>query len=197
MNISEARKLAERHVSDEMIVLEDCAQKCDFGFYFAIDSRKHHETGHFEDILVGCSGLLVDRETGEVHELGSAFDLEYWFEAYRRFLHVPNNVIVTKVFDRQRAADALCRLQMTYVIPEKAHGETWRIPKHYNAKMFKKTFDNLPAQYENQNLIFRLREIENIESEHDLAFELQPVVSAEQRHAPDGQGCNGQVKSDT
>ena len=31
----------------------------------------------------------------------------------RRFLHVPNNVIVTKVFDRQRAADALCRLQLT------------------------------------------------------------------------------------
>jgi hypothetical protein len=54
--------------------------------------------------------------------------------------------------------------------------------------MFKKTFDNLPAQFENQNLIFRLREIENIESEHDLVIELQPVANAEQRHAPDGQG---------
>ena len=63
---------------------------------------------------------------------------------------------------------------------------TWRIPKHYNAKMFKKTFDNLPAQFENQNLIFSFREIENIESKHDLVIELQPVANAERRHAPMG-----------
>ncbi|NOY70475.1 MAG: hypothetical protein GXP53_13490 [Deltaproteobacteria bacterium] len=132
-------------------------------------------------MLVESSGLLVDRKTGVVHKLGSAFDLKYWFEAYRRFLHVPNNVIVAKVFDQQRAADALCQLQMTYVIPEISHGTTWRIPKHYNSKMFRNAFDNLPAQFENQNLIFRLREIEKIESEHDLIIELQPVLDAERQ----------------
>jgi hypothetical protein len=174
MNIAEARTLAEAHVPDDLVVLKDNSLECAFGFYFAIDSRKHQESGLVEDLLVGTSGLLVDREKGEVHDLGSAFDLDYWFEAYRRHLHIPNTVIVTRVLDRQRAADALCRLQLSYVIPEQEAGVTWRIPRLYNSKDFIKAFDDLPAHFENQNLIFRMQEIENIEAERDLEIVLLP-----------------------
>jgi len=128
MNIIEAKKLAEEHISEDMILLDDQSRECEFGFYFATDSRKHLKTGRADDLLIGSWGVLVDRETGEVHDLGSGFDLEYWIEAYRRHLHVPNKVVVKKVRDQKRAVDALYHSQMTYVIPEKAHGETWKIP---------------------------------------------------------------------
>jgi hypothetical protein len=183
---AEARRLAEAHVPDEIVVLSEHWQECEFGFYFATDTRSHRESAGFEDLLVGSCGVLVDRLTGEVHTLGSALDTEYWFEAYRRRLHVPNTVIVTKVFDRQRAAEALCRLQMTFAIPEGAHGVTWRIPQHYRVNDFQRAFDNLPARFENQGLIFRLREIERIERENDLVIEIEPTDHAEQSHSGDG-----------
>jgi len=180
MNATDALKLAEGHIADDMVVLADTVRECEFGFYFGTDSQKHQQTGRWEDLLIGSSGLLVDRNTKEVHELGSAFDLDYWMEAYRRGLHKPTTVVVTKVYDRQRAAEALNRLQMTYVIPEEAYGETWVIAQHYGLKEFRKSFDDLPARFEDQNLIFRLREIERIESEQDVVIELVSQNVAEQ-----------------
>jgi hypothetical protein len=179
MNIAEAKKLAEAHISEDMVLLDDQSRECEFGFYFATDSRKHQNTGRFENLLIGSWGVLVDRETGEVHDLSSAFDLEYWFEAYRRHLHVPNTVVVKKVKDQKRAVDALYRLQMTYVIPEQAHGEIWKIPKQYSPKSIKDAINDLPVCFENQDLIFRLREIETIEAGHDLEIILEPMMKAE------------------
>ena len=173
MNAADALRLAHEHIADDMVVLADTVRECEFGFYIATDTRKHQQTGRWEDLPApGGSGLLVDRTTNEIHELGSAFQVDYWMEAYRRRLHKPITVVVTKVYDRQRAAEALNRLQMTYVIPEEAYGETWVIPQHYGLKQFRKSFDHLPVRFENQNLIFRLREIERIESGQDVVIQL-------------------------
>lgn len=178
MNVDEALKLAEQHIGCDMVVLADTVSEREFGFHFHTDSKRHQETGRWEDLLCGSCGVLVERATGEVHDLGSAFGIDYWFEAYRRGLHRPLTVVITKVFDRQRAAEALHRLQMTYVIPEEAYGETWVIPQPYTLKDFRKAFDALPARYENQNLIFRLHDIERIESERDVEITLEPYITA-------------------
>ena len=194
MNAADALKLAEEHIEDDMVVLADTVRECEFGFYFATDTRKHQQTGRREDFLIGSCGLLVDRNTKEVHDLGSAFDVDYWMEAYRRGLHKPTTVIVRKVYDRQRAAEALHRLQMTYVIPEKAYGETWVIPRHYGLKHFRKSFEDLPVRFENQNLIFRLREIERIESEQDVVIELvtdNPAEPGDARELPIARAPDG------
>ena len=186
MNQTEARRLAEAHVPDDTVVLTEHSAECEFGFYFATDSRAHQETGRFEDLLVGSCGVLVDRANGNVHCLGSAFPPEYWFEAYRRQLHLPCTVVVTEVQDRQRAAESLLRLQMSFVVPEEAHGTVWRIPQHYGLKDFLRSFEKLPARFENQNLIFRFREIEKIEKGGDLVMQVESTDSAEQSASPIG-----------
>lgn len=175
MNKTEAKRLAEAHVPADVVVLDDHSEECEFGFFFPTDSRAHQKTGRFEDLLVGSCGVLVDRTSRSVHELGSAFSPKHWFEAYRRRLHLPCTVIVTKVFDRQRAAESLLRLQMTFVLPEEAHGTIWRIPQHYGIKHVLKLLDSLPARFENQNLILRLHEIQKIESGRDLILRLEPA----------------------
>lgn len=177
MDVNEALKLAERHIDCDMVVLAETVSEREFGFHFHTDSKRHRETGRWEDLLVGSCGVLVERATGEVHDLGSAFGVDYWFEAYRRGLHRPLTVVVTKVLDRQRAAEALHRLRMTYVIPEEAYGETWVIPQFFGLKDIRKSFDALPARYENQNLISQLHEIERIESERDIEITLEPFRS--------------------
>ncbi|MBM79082.1 MAG: hypothetical protein CMJ78_00625 [Planctomycetaceae bacterium] len=160
MDAESARATAQQTVDDGIVVLKEHVRECPFGFYFPTDTVEHQRAGRIEDMLIGSCGVLVDRHSGEVHELGSVFDVEYWLEAYEKNLHLPHTVTVTKVFDRQRAADALCRLQMTYVILEEAHGDIWRIPKHYSSKDFRKAFDELPAAFDNQHLIFRLHELQ-------------------------------------
>jgi hypothetical protein len=186
MNQTEARKLAEAHVPHDTVVLSEHSAECEFGFYFATDSRAHQETGRFEDLLIGSCGVLVDRANGNVHHLGSAFPPEYWFEAYRRHFHLPCTVVVTEVQDQERAAESLLRLQMSFVVPEEAHGTVWRIPKNYGLKDFLRSCEKLPARFENQNLIFRLHEIETIEKGGDLVMQVEPTDSAEQSAAPNG-----------
>jgi hypothetical protein len=186
MNQTEARRLAEAYVPDDMVVLTEHSAECEFGFYFATDSRTHQKTGLFEDLLIGSCGVLVDRAKGNVHHLGSAFPPKYWFEAYRRHLHLPCAVVVTKVQDQQRAAESLLRLQMSFVVPEETHGTVWRVPQHYGLKDFRRSFAKLPARFENQNLIFRLHEIEKIEKGEDLVMQIEPTDSAEQGASPNG-----------
>jgi hypothetical protein len=85
---------------------------------------------------------------------------------------------VTKVWDRQRAADALLRLQMTYVIPKEAYGTTWRVPQSYAISDLRSAFESLPARFANQHLIFRLRDIEAIESSRDITVCFEPAEAA-------------------
>lgn len=174
MTPKEALRLAANHIEAGMVVNPGTLRETKFGFYFHVTSQEYLRTGDMMHMPVGSCGVLVNRETAEVHDLGSAFDLEYWLEAYDRGLHLPMDVVVLSIGDRQRAASALGRLQMSYVIPEVAHGETWTIPKHYNQKDFIKSFDLLPARFEAQRLIFRMHEIDAIAENPDLTIALEP-----------------------
>ena len=173
MTPADAFTLAENHIEAGMVADAKTLRETDFGFYFHVTFEEYLRTGDMMDMPIGSCGVLVDRETGAVHDLGSAFDLEYWLEAYDRGLHLPMDVIVLSVGDRQRAASALGRLQMSYVVPEVAHGETWTIPNHYNQKDFIRAFDSLPARFEAQGLIFRMHEIDAIAENPDLTITLQ------------------------
>ena len=177
MTPQEAFAIVERHIEAGMVADVNSLRETKFGFYYHVTSEAYLRSGDMMDMPVGSCGVIVDRITGEVHNLGSAFDLDYWLEAYDRGLHQPMDVVVVSIGDRQRAASALGRLQMSYVIPEVAHGEIWRIPQHYNQKDFLRAFDSLPARFEAQQLIFRMHEIDAIAENTDLSILLEPSNS--------------------
>lgn len=174
MTPEEAFTLVEKHIEAGMVADASTLRETEFGFYYHVTSEAYLRSGDMMDMPVGSCGVIVDRITGEVHDLGSAFGLEYWLEAYDRGLHQPLDVVVLSIGDRQRAASALGQLQMSYVIPEIAHGETWTIPRHYNQKDFIRAFDSLPARFEAQRLIFRMHEIDAIAENTDLSISLEP-----------------------
>ncbi|WP_345689658.1 hypothetical protein [Novipirellula caenicola] len=173
MTPKEAFTVAEMHIEPGFAVERDTLRETAFGFYFHVTTKDYLRTGDLVDLPVGSCGVLVDRLTGDVHDLGSAFGLEYWLEAYDRGLHLPMDVVVLSVSDRQRAASALMRLQMSYIIPEVAYGETWTIPKHYNQKDFIRSFDSLPARFGAQRLIFRMHDLDAIDENPDVNIELE------------------------
>ena len=88
MNPEEALALIEEHVEAGMVADASTLRETVFGFYYHVTSKAYLRTRDMMDMPVGSCGVLVDRNTGEVHDLGSAFEVEYWLEAYDRGLHL-------------------------------------------------------------------------------------------------------------
>lgn len=177
MTPEEAFTLVKKHNEAGLVADARTLRESKFGFYFHVTTEAYLRTGDLMDLPVGSCGVIVDRIMGEVHELGSAFGLEYWLEAYDRGLHKPMDVVVVAVGDRQRAAKALCQLHMSYVIPEEAYGETWLIPRFYNQRDFIRSFDSLPARFEGQRLLSRMHDIDVIAQHTDLSIVLESCKS--------------------
>jgi hypothetical protein len=50
---------------------------------FCFQSREYLETGEFSAQLAGNSPFLVDKDTGEIHELGTAYPIEKYLQDYK------------------------------------------------------------------------------------------------------------------
>jgi hypothetical protein len=175
MTPEDALELATTHISNEFSVLADTVRECDFGYFFQVTTKRFLETNNFKDLLLGSCGVLVESATGQVHDLCSAFVPDYWIEAYSRGLHKTMDVVVIQVGNKRRAAEALGWLQLSYIVPENAYGETWVIPKEYSPKDLRKAFDNLPVRFSGQYLIFRLHELQKLEKSPDIRIHLEPT----------------------
>ncbi|MGR2855596.1 hypothetical protein FY046_06010 [Erwinia sp. 1181_3] len=52
------------------------------GWFFCFQSREYLETGEFSAQLAGNSPFIVDKDTGDVHELGTAYPIEKYLQDY-------------------------------------------------------------------------------------------------------------------
>jgi hypothetical protein len=74
-----ATKMAYDHINSpssldgiEVVILDNQTIEKEYGWIFFYNSKKFLETGNFRDGLVGNSPVLVERDTGKIHELGTA-----------------------------------------------------------------------------------------------------------------------------
>lgn len=52
------------------------------GWFFCYQSKEYLETGNFSAQLAGNGPFLIDKETGELHVLGTAKPLEEYLDQY-------------------------------------------------------------------------------------------------------------------
>ncbi|CAG9415136.1 YrhB domain-containing protein [Providencia alcalifaciens] len=52
------------------------------GWFFCYQSKEYLETGEFSAQLAGNAPFVIDKDTGELHELGTAFPLEKYLQNY-------------------------------------------------------------------------------------------------------------------
>lgn len=52
------------------------------GWYFCYQSKEYLETGNPSAQLAGNAPFLIDRETGELLALGTAYPIEYYLDKY-------------------------------------------------------------------------------------------------------------------
>lgn len=57
------------------------------GWFFCFESYEYLETGEFSAQLAGNAPFIVDKDTGEIHELGTAYPLEKYLYDYEENKH--------------------------------------------------------------------------------------------------------------
>lgn len=54
------------------------------GWFFCFESYEYLETGEFSAQLAGNAPFIVDKDTGEIYELGTAHPLEIYLDDYEK-----------------------------------------------------------------------------------------------------------------
>lgn len=86
MELANARlALYEEQGSPELVLLADRTRETEFGWLFFYQAKKYLASGDPNDSVAGNSPLLVDRRSGTLHETGTAREIDWYIENYRRF----------------------------------------------------------------------------------------------------------------
>lgn len=170
----DALRIALEQLRQDEGLVASSTRELPFGWFFVAQSKQFLETGEVRHMAVGSGGFVVDRETGRVHEFGSAFTTERNLRMYGKgFRFASYDLTITKVYDLKTTARLLQKLDMTYVEPEEAHGVVWRIPKHYRASQLEKFLRQLPYTFTDYNFHAGLEVFEELDAAGCCTYELR------------------------
>ena len=89
ITFTEAKEIAGRHIAaswevddDEPFLLDDLLIEKRYGWVFFYVSRKYFETGDFRFEILGNGPILVEKETGEIIQFGTAHSTEHYLHEY-------------------------------------------------------------------------------------------------------------------
>jgi exonuclease VII small subunit len=99
LNQESVRKIAERAVANlengsDIAILDDQIKEYDFGWVFALQSRKFLKTSNPADLIPGLGPLVIDRRDQKAHFLRPSStpekEIEKFQEAWRRIKNTMN-----------------------------------------------------------------------------------------------------------
>lgn len=157
---TQARELAEKAITYDDVSLGP-AQALREGWFFPWRTAR-----------VGCNGVIVNKGTGRLLHLGSAFPVErdlamydagYQFERY--------DLVILAVRDLEATRRAFTKLRPSVVEPTYEHGQVWRIPKTIADHDLRKRLEKLPCIFPAMSLYFHLELLEEVRRERWFEFE--------------------------
>lgn len=88
----EARARIEREISKfaidcDVVIIEDATQSHEWGWVFFYQSLEFIETGEVSSQLAGNAPYIVNKNTGEIVETGTARPTEKYVQDYEKQLH--------------------------------------------------------------------------------------------------------------
>lgn len=93
VKLKEAEKLVETFINknynvpgDCLVILENKTIEKEYGWYFFSSSKKYLKTQSFKDKAVGNGVILVEKESGQIIQFGTAFSSKYYIQEYENFL---------------------------------------------------------------------------------------------------------------
>jgi hypothetical protein len=164
---STARRLAQEHLPDGLAIADDCVVELRSGWFFPYRSIRGP--------VLGSRGVIINKTTGNVFRLGSAFSLERDLVLYEKgYQSERYDLVITSIADLERTLDALEELRVSIVEPRYEHGTVWRIARPLTRVELCVRLARLPCVLDDLALYFRAERLEQARDEGSFGFELLP-----------------------
>lgn len=82
--VSDHLSKLEKVVGEPLALIENETIEKPFGWIFFYNSKKYTDTGDIKYMLAGNAPIILDKNTGKIHETGTAYPVEYYIEEYER-----------------------------------------------------------------------------------------------------------------
>ena len=123
--------------------------------------------------IVGSHGVIVNKQSGKIWSLGSGFPLQRDLDAYEAgFECEVYDLKLLSISNHERTADFLSNLRISTVVPERAHGEVWRIPRNLTRAELTQVTSRLPVSFYNLQVYFCIEAIQEAQQANYCVFEL-------------------------
>lgn len=184
-----AHSIAVRNLGGSPLVSLGEPEELREGWYFPYQCR--------EDV-VGSNGLIVNKQTGAVFHLGSAFpvkrDLTFYDAGFQCRAY---DLVVLAVHDMDTALDMLEQLRLSsLVVPEYEHGRVWRIPRCVSRADLQAKLRSLPCVFGEQDLYFKLERLVELRESGCCEFRAVPLVSTAEPAAREPQALGNRAATD-
>ena len=156
----QARDLVAKTLTLDDVTLGD-ARELEHGWFFPWRTAR-----------IGCHGVIVNKRSEKVLQLGSAFPVERDLALYDRGWQFERyDLVVLAIHDLSATRRAIGKLPLSTVEPKYEHGRVWRIPKTMTDLERWKRLDKLPCIFPAVSLWFHLELLEEARRERWFEFE--------------------------
>ncbi|WP_113628149.1 YrhB family protein [Pectobacterium peruviense] len=91
ITFDEAVRKASEYLSDTDIPVVITSQgRFSEGWCFCFQSREYLETGKISALLAGNAPFIIDKDSGEIHSLGTAYPIEKYLQDYEEKKNNPS-----------------------------------------------------------------------------------------------------------
>ena len=145
------------------------------------DARELRDGWYFpfvsEGPTAGCNGVIVNKRTGRLFHLGSAFPVERDLELYDRGYQFDSyDLVILDVHDRKQTVHALGRLHLDVLEPRAEHGAVRQVPRRMTGSELSAKLDRLPCLLPAIRLYFDAELLERARVAGWFAFETREHV---------------------
>lgn len=163
-DMDEARRIAQG-TNDARLAIDDAlTRELQSGWYFGFRS--------LGEPICGSTGLIVNKASGKVLHLGSAFALERDLDLYERGYRFERyDLVVLEVANLDATLATLLELGLSVVEPTYEHGSVWRVPRRLTRDDLAQRLAILPCVFGDLKLYFYLEALERARALCHFRFE--------------------------
>ena len=174
ISIEEAIEKVRSTLSDDMDVMLDNIIEKEYGWVLFPQSKTYIETKDPMSMVFCSGGILVEKATGKLCELGSFYSTEENLRIYELgyFQYENCDIEVMKVINESKTIEHLSKLRIKYVVPEEECEIVWKIPTEYTVEQLRTKLRLLPARFNLGNAYCIWEEMELLKTQCDFEYRL-------------------------
>lgn len=162
----EALKLAAREIPERIAVDGEAARELPSGWFVPYRSIGGQLFG-------GSQGVIVNKRTGKLFHLGSAFPVQRDLDLYERGYQFESyDLVILEIADVDGTLDILEKLNISVVEPTYEGGTVWRIPRRLTRHELRDRLAKMPAVFSELRLYFDAEALERARTTGAFRFEL-------------------------